>query len=95
MAWKSLSFCLRLLSAVIIGMCHHCQYLNIILKSRGQELVAYTCTLNYSGSRDQEVCSLKPAWENSSRDPAMENPSQKRVGGMSESVGPEFKPQYL
>jgi hypothetical protein len=26
--------------------------------------------------------------------PYLENPSQKRAGGMVQGVGPEFKPQY-
>jgi hypothetical protein len=29
-------------------------------------LVAHTCNPSYSGSRDQDYHSLKPAWENSS-----------------------------
>jgi hypothetical protein len=28
------------------------------------------------------------------RDPISKNPSQKRAGGVAQSVGPEFKPQY-
>jgi hypothetical protein len=28
------------------------------------------------------------------RDTILKNPSQKRAGGMAQSVGPEFKPQY-
>jgi hypothetical protein len=57
-------------------------------------LVAHTCNPNYSGGRDQEDCGLKTAWENSSPDPILKNPSQKRAGGMAQGVGPEFKPQY-
>jgi hypothetical protein len=38
---------------------------------------------------------LKPAWANSSMRPYVKgNPSQKRTGGVAQSVGPEFKPQY-
>jgi hypothetical protein len=44
--------------------------------------------------RDQEDCGLKPAWANSSEDPILKNPSQKRAGGVTQDVGPEFKPQY-
>jgi hypothetical protein len=33
-------------------------------------------------------------WANSSQDPILENPSQKRAGGMAQGVGPEFKPHY-
>jgi hypothetical protein len=47
------------------------------------------------GSRNQEDRGLKPAWANSSRDPVLKkNPSQKRAGGVAQSIGPEFKPQY-
>jgi hypothetical protein len=31
--------------------------------------VAHACNPCYSGGRDQEGCSLKPAWANSSQDP--------------------------
>jgi hypothetical protein len=37
---------------------------------------------------------LEPAWPNSSRDSISKNPSQKRAGGVAQSVDPEFKPQY-
>jgi hypothetical protein len=43
--------------------------------------------------RDQEDRSSKPAWANSSRDPILKNPSQKRASGVAQGV-PEFKPQY-
>jgi hypothetical protein len=34
-------------------------------------------------------------WAKSSTRPDLEkSPSQKRVGGVAEGVGPEFKPQY-
>jgi hypothetical protein len=56
--------------------------------------VAHTCNPSYSGSRDQEDHGSKPAWANSSRDPISKNPSQKRAGGATQVVGPEFKPQY-
>jgi hypothetical protein len=35
---------------------------------------------SYSGGRHQEDFSLKPAWANSSRDPILKNPSQKKIG---------------
>jgi hypothetical protein len=41
--------------------------------------VAQTCNPSYSGGRDQEDCSLKLAWANSSQDPISKNPSQKRL----------------
>jgi hypothetical protein len=42
-------------------------------------LVAHTHHPSYSAGRDQED---------------QKNPSQKRAGGMTQGVGPEFKPQY-
>jgi hypothetical protein len=44
---------------------------------------------SYSGGKDQEDCSLKPAWANSSWDPILKKPSQKRAGGVAQGVGPE------
>jgi hypothetical protein len=55
-----------------------------------QVLVAHACNPSYSGGRDQEDHVLKPAWANSSWDPIF----KKRAGGVSQGVGPEFKPQY-
>jgi hypothetical protein len=37
---------------------------------------------------------LKPAQANNLRDPILKNPSQKRVGGVAQGVGPELKPPY-
>jgi hypothetical protein len=56
--------------------------------------VAHTCNPSYSGGRDQEDCGLKSSWANSSRNPISKNPSQKRAGGVAQSEGSEFKPQY-
>jgi hypothetical protein len=56
--------------------------------------VAHACNPSYSGGRDQEDRGSKPAQANSSRDPILKNPSQKRIGGVTQGVGPEFKPQY-
>jgi hypothetical protein len=39
--------------------------------------VAHACNPSYSGGRDQEDHSLKPAQANSSGDPISKNPSQK------------------
>jgi hypothetical protein len=36
--------------------------------------VAHTCNPNYSGGRNQEDHSSKPAWENSLRDPISKKP---------------------
>jgi hypothetical protein len=57
-------------------------------------LEAHTYNPSYSGGRDQEDQGLKPAQANSSRDPMLKNPSQKRAGGVAQGEGPEFKPQY-
>jgi hypothetical protein len=56
--------------------------------------VAHACNSIYSGGRDQEDHGLKPAWANSSKDPALENPLQKRDSEVAQGEGPEFKPQY-
>jgi hypothetical protein len=56
--------------------------------------VAHACNPSYSGGRDQEDLSSKPTQANSSQDPILKNPSQKRTGGVAQSKGPEFKPQY-
>jgi hypothetical protein len=40
--------------------------------------VAHTCEPSYSGGRDQEGCSSKPAWANSSRDPISKKKKQKK-----------------
>jgi hypothetical protein len=57
-------------------------------------LVAHAYNPNYSRGRDQEDHGLKPAWENISWDPISKNSSQKRAGGVTQCVSPEFKPQY-
>jgi hypothetical protein len=57
-------------------------------------LVVHTCNPNYSGGEDQEDCGSKPAQANSVQDPISKNPSQKKAGGVAQSEGPEFKPQY-
>jgi hypothetical protein len=57
--------------------------------------VAHTCNPSYSGGRDQEDCSLKPAWANSLRDSILNNPSQKRAGGVAQGVSPEFKHEHV
>jgi hypothetical protein len=58
--------------------------------------VAHACNPSYPGGRDQEDCGSKPAWANSSPRPFLKkSPSKKkkkRVGGVAQGVGPEFKP---
>jgi hypothetical protein len=57
--------------------------------------VAHTCNPSNSGGRDQEDQGPKPAWANSLQAPiSKKNPSQKRTGGVTQGIGPEFKPQY-
>jgi hypothetical protein len=36
-----------------------------------QALLPNACDPNFSGGRDQEDCSSKPAWANNSRDPIL------------------------
>jgi hypothetical protein len=51
---------------------------NIYLE--GQAPVTHACNPSYSGGRDQEDRSSKPAWANSSQDPiSKQNPSQNKV----------------
>jgi hypothetical protein len=52
------------------------------------------CNPSYSGGRDQEDHSSKPAQANSWQDPILKIPNTKRAGRVTQSVGPEFKPQY-
>jgi hypothetical protein len=57
--------------------------------------VSHTCNPSYSGSKDQEDCSSKPAGENRLWDPILNNPITKNwAGGVAQGKGPEFKPQY-
>jgi hypothetical protein len=58
-------------------------------------LVAHACNPSYSGGRDQEDCSSKPAWANSSTGPYLKKIlHKKRAVGVTQAVDPEFKPQY-
>jgi hypothetical protein len=56
--------------------------------------VAHACNPSYSGGRDQEDGSSKPAQVNSSCDPILKIRNIKRVGGVAQSVGPQFKPWH-
>jgi hypothetical protein len=60
-------------------------------KAISQVLVAHTFNPCYSGGRDQEYCGSKPA-QIVHETPSRENPSQKRVDGVAQDVGLEFKP---
>jgi hypothetical protein len=55
--------------------------------------VAHACNPSYSGGRDQEDRNLKLAQANSSRDPILKKPTQKKAGGVVQGVGREFKLQ--
>jgi hypothetical protein len=56
--------------------------------------VAHAYNTSYSGVRDQEDCSSKPAQRNRLQDPTLKKNITKRDGGMIQAVGSEFKPQY-
>jgi hypothetical protein len=56
--------------------------------------MAHAYNPSYSGGRDQEDYGSKPVWANSLQDPISKIPNTKRAGGVAQSVGPEFKPQY-
>jgi hypothetical protein len=57
--------------------------------------VAHACNPSYSGGRNQEDHSSKPAWGNSSQDPISKNPITKNWGGgVAQGESPELKPQY-
>jgi hypothetical protein len=65
----------------------------ILNQASSRALVAHACNPSYSGGRDQEDCGSKAAQANSLRDLISKKPSQKRVGGVAQGLGPEFKPQ--
>jgi hypothetical protein len=48
--------------------------------SFSQAVVAHTCNLSYLGGRDQKDHSLRPTRANSSQDPILKIPTQKRAG---------------
>jgi hypothetical protein len=56
--------------------------------------VANACNPSYSGGRDEEDCSSKPAWANSLGDSISEIPNTKKGWWSGPRVGPKFKPQY-
>jgi hypothetical protein len=59
-------------------------------------LVAQACNPSYSGGRDHEDYGLKPAQANSSVRPYLKKTLHKnRAGGLTQGIGPEFKPYYL
>jgi hypothetical protein len=56
--------------------------------------VAHACNPSYSGGRDQEDHSSRPAWAKSWRDPILKKPTKKRDSRIAQGAGPEFKPLY-
>jgi hypothetical protein len=59
-----------------------------------QAPVAQACIPSYSLYRDQEDWGSKTAGQTVLQTLSQRNPSQKRAGGMTQSISPEFKPQY-
>jgi hypothetical protein len=53
--------------------------------------VAHACNPSYSGGRDQEAQSLKPAWADRLY---ITHIHTERAGGVAQGGGPEFKLQY-
>jgi hypothetical protein len=56
--------------------------------------VVHICNLIYSGGRYLEDLSSNQLWQLVRKTVSQKNPSQKRVGGVAQGVGLEFKPQY-
>jgi hypothetical protein len=57
--------------------------------------VAHVCNPSYSGGRDQEDRSSKPAWANRSSRPYLEKTLHKnKAGRVAQGEGPEFKAWY-
>jgi hypothetical protein len=60
-------------------------------------MVAHACNPSYSGGRDQEGCSFKPAWANSLRNPISKTPITKKkkkkgAGGKAQGIGLSSNP---
>jgi hypothetical protein len=53
--------------------------------------VAHACNPSYSGGRDQENCSSKPALQETLTQKILH---KNRAVGEAQGEGPEFKPQY-
>jgi hypothetical protein len=54
-----------------------------------QALVVHGCNPSYSGGRDQKDRGLRPAWENSLRDPISKTPSTKKGYSICLAVQPK------
>jgi hypothetical protein len=55
------------------------------------KITAHACNPSYSGGRDQEDRSSKPAEQLVHETLSQKNPSPKRAGGVTKGVGPELK----
>jgi hypothetical protein len=64
------------------------------IKNYSRALVAHTCNPSYLGGRDQEDQDSKPEANIPETVPPKKKASQKRAGGLTQGVGPRFKPQY-
>jgi hypothetical protein len=56
--------------------------------------MAHACNPSYSGGRDKEDLSSKPAWADSSRNPILKKFITQEDWWVAQGVYPEFKPQY-
>jgi hypothetical protein len=56
--------------------------------------MAHAYNPSYSGGRDQEDGGSKTAWQIVCETLSWKNPSQKKVGGVTQGIGLELKPQY-
>jgi hypothetical protein len=57
-----------------------CITIRFIKNLKSQALVAHTCNPSYSGGNDQEHCSLKLTWANSSARPYLEKQTLHKKG---------------
>jgi hypothetical protein len=56
--------------------------------------VVRACNPSYSGGRDPEDYSLKPAQANNLWNPTQKTLCKNGADGVAQGEGPEFKPQY-
>jgi hypothetical protein len=61
------------------------------MKGGSRVLVAHSCNLSYSGSRNQEDCGLRPVQAEFIRPYLQKAHYKKRAGRVAQGVGPEFK----
>jgi hypothetical protein len=70
------------------------EQLRILGTKASLALVAHACNPSYSGGRDQQDCSLKPAQAKLHKTLTQKTLHKNRAGGMAQGEGPRFKPQY-